>query len=148
MGAAGRTTGMSMVAACVTLWASAPAAAQDPGTGGASPGGAAPSALPASSAGPVQEGAHVDAQVLATRVAFGAGQPAQLRYVAKGDRPLSVTVDLVRVPDGLQLARWAPGEVARGSETVVSWNGLAGGRRRRAGPCAFRVFGSFAGQTA
>src|SRR3954470_516828 len=137
VGAAGRTTGMSVFAACVTLWASAPAAAQDSGTGGASPGSPAPSALPASAAGPVQEGTHVDAQVLATRVAFGAGQPAQLRYVAKGDRALSVTVDLVRVPDGLQLARWAPVEAAPGSETIVSWNGLAGGRVPRAGRYAF-----------
>src|SRR4051795_5995019 len=132
MGAAGRTTGMSMLAACMTLWATAPAAAQDPGTGGASPGGSAPSAIPAAPAGPVQEGAHVDAQVLATRVAFGAGQPAQLRYVAKGDKALNVTVDLVRMPDGLQLARWAPVDVAPGTETVVGWNGLAGGRVPRA----------------
>ena len=137
-----------MVAACVTLWASAPAAAQDPGTGGAAPGGPAPSAMPAAPAGPVQEGSHVDAQVLATRVAFGGGQPAQLRYVAKGDKTLSVGVDLVRMPDGLQLAHWAPVEVAPGAENVVSWNGLAGGRVPRAGRYAFRVFVTIAGQTA
>ena len=134
----------------MTLCASAPAAAQDdPGTGGANPGGGpAPSALPAPSAGPVQQGDHVDAQVLSTRVAFGSDQPAQLRYVAKGDKALSVTVDLVRLPDGLQLAHWAPVQVDPGTETTVTWNGLGGGRVPRAGRYAFRVFVTIAGQTA
>jgi murein DD-endopeptidase MepM/ murein hydrolase activator NlpD len=139
---------MSVFAACMTLCVAAPAAAQDPGTGGASPGGAPASAVPAAPAGPVQQGAHVDAQVLATRVTFGAGRPAQLRYVAKGDRALSVSVDLVRMPDGLRIASWAPVDVAPGAETVVSWDGLAGGRVPRAGRYAFRVFVTIAGQTA
>src|SRR4051794_19018116 len=141
---------MSVLAACATLWAAAPAAAQDAGTGGAAPGGspAAAGPMPAPAAGPVEQGTHVDAQVLATRVAFGAAQPAQLRYVAKGDRALTVTVDLVRQPDGLQIAHWAPVDVGAGSETVVSWDGLAGGRVPRAGRYAFRVFATVAGQTA
>src|SRR4051794_41895519 len=86
MGAAGRTTGMSMLAACMTLWASAPAAAQDPGTGGASPGGPAPSAMPPAPAGAGQQGTHVDAPVLAPPVAFGARRPPPLRPAAQGGR--------------------------------------------------------------
>jgi murein DD-endopeptidase MepM/ murein hydrolase activator NlpD len=85
-------------------------------------------------------GAHVDARLAATRVAFDSATPAQLRYVVTDPRPVEVAVDLVRVPDGVRLAAWPAATVAPGAEQVVSWDGLAGGRVPRAGTYEFRVF--------
>jgi murein DD-endopeptidase MepM/ murein hydrolase activator NlpD len=84
-------------------------------------------------------GAHVDARVDATRVAFGGPVPAQLHYVVTAPRALDVEVDLVRVPDGVRLAAWPAATVAPGAEQVVSWDGVAGGRVPRAGTYEFRV---------
>src|SRR4051812_15479952 len=84
-------------------------------------------------------GAHVAARLTATRVAFGAAVPAQLRYTVTDPRPVEVAVDLVRVPDGVRLAAWPAATVVPGAEQVVTWDGLAGGRVPRAGTYEFRV---------
>jgi murein DD-endopeptidase MepM/ murein hydrolase activator NlpD len=96
--------------------------------------------LHSAASGPrARRGAHVVADVAATRVAFGSATPAQLRYTVTDPRPVAVTVAVVRVPDGLPLAVWPAATVAPGAEQVVTWDGLAGGRVPRAGTYEFRL---------
>jgi murein DD-endopeptidase MepM/ murein hydrolase activator NlpD len=95
-----------------------------------------------------KRGAHVDAQLTAARVVFGAPQAAQLRYRVTDPQAMAVAVDLVRVPDGVVIAAWPAATVAPGGEQVVTWNGLGGGRVPRAGTYEFRVFAASPGAVA
>jgi murein DD-endopeptidase MepM/ murein hydrolase activator NlpD len=85
-------------------------------------------------------GSHVSASLASTQVVFDAPSPALLRYVVTDAQPIEVSVDLVRLPDGVRLAAWPAATVAPGAEQVVSWNGVAGGRVPRAGTYEFRIF--------
>jgi murein DD-endopeptidase MepM/ murein hydrolase activator NlpD len=128
---------------CVGLGAVATAAAQDDtGTGGATPGGASPRTAPTLQATPgeVLHGEHIEAQVVARKVAFGATQTPQLRYTLKGDVPMDVIVDVVRATDGRVISQFPRVTAAPGVPQTVTWNGLAGKRVSKAGRYAFRVY--------
>ena len=78
-----------------------------------------------------------------------AGQPRLLRRRAPGagllhrarrPSPRRVAVELVRLADGVAIARWEPGAVAPETPQTVTWDGTAGGKVQRDGRYAFRVF--------
>jgi hypothetical protein len=126
----------------VGLGATGPAAALDTGTGGATPAAATPRTASSLEARPGQvlRGEHVDAQVLATKVAFGATQLPQLSYTVKGDVARDVVVDVVRARRKRVVATFPRVTALPGVPQVVTWNGLKGKRVGRAGRYAFRVY--------
>ena len=101
------------------------------------PDGAAGHARPADSLG-------IDVEVQGNRVFYGAERQAQVSYVVRGDQPVTVAVELVRLSDGVAITRWEPGAVAPGTPQTVTWDGTAGGKVQRDGRYAFRVFATSA----
>jgi murein DD-endopeptidase MepM/ murein hydrolase activator NlpD len=104
------------------------------GDGAQSAPSVAPVAVEATPPGPA-----VELGVRAPRGFFGAAQPPTLSYVVHGPGPAEVAVDLVRLTDGVVVARWDAAQVAADVEQRVVWDGLSAGRVQRTGRYAFRV---------
>ena len=85
------------------------------------------------------DGLGIDVEVQGNRVFYGGARQAQVSYVVRDKAPARVTVELVRLSDGIAVVRWEPGAVAPGVPQTISWNGTAGGRVQRDGRYAFRV---------
>ncbi len=81
----------------------------------------------------------IEVQVQSPKAFFDARRKAALSYVITSEAPATVDVDLVRVADGVSIARWSPGLVQPGTPQTVTWDGTAGGRVQPAGRYEFRV---------
>jgi hypothetical protein len=84
-------------------------------------------------------GPAIDAEVQKRTVFYDGAQRAELSYVMTGATAAPVTVELVRVADGLVVARWDEGVVGPGIARTVTWTGMAGGKVQRDGSYSFRV---------
>jgi murein DD-endopeptidase MepM/ murein hydrolase activator NlpD len=84
-------------------------------------------------------GLEVDVEVQGNRVFHGSERQAQVSYLVRDSQPARVTVELVRLSDGLTITRWEPGVVAPNTPQTVTWDGTAGGKVQRDGRYAFRV---------
>jgi murein DD-endopeptidase MepM/ murein hydrolase activator NlpD len=82
----------------------------------------------------------LDVEVQGNRVFYGAARQAQVSFLVRGSQPANVTVELVRLSDGVAITRWEPGEVQPETPQTVTWDGTAGGRVQRDGRYAFHVF--------
>jgi hypothetical protein len=82
---------------------------------------------------------RIDARVERRKVFFGGFRKAALRYVVTGDTPLAVAVDVVRLGDGVSVARWTPGLVAPGVAQRIVWDGTSAGAVVPQGRYRFRV---------
>ena len=89
-------------------------------------------------------GLGIDLEVQGNRVFYGGARQAQVSYVVKGSEAVSVAVELVRLSDGVAIARWEPGEISPGAPQTVTWDGTAGGKVQKDGRYAFRVFATAA----
>lgn len=108
--------------------------------GAESPPTRAPLTIGASErSGPSAGAPAIDVQVQSPKVFFDARREATLSYVVSSAGATTVDVDLVRVADGVAIARWSPGLVQPGTPQSVSWDGTAGGRVQPAGRYEFRV---------
>jgi murein DD-endopeptidase MepM/ murein hydrolase activator NlpD len=107
----------------------------------------APSLAPLPAPAPVH-GAHLDALLSGAKVIFDTTQPAQLSYVVTDPADVEVSVDVVRLADGVAVAHWPAVVAAPQARRTVTWNGLAGSRVAAAGRYAFRVFASAPGSPA
>jgi murein DD-endopeptidase MepM/ murein hydrolase activator NlpD len=85
------------------------------------------------------QGLGVDVEVEGNRVFYGAERQAQVSYMVRGSQAANVTVELVRLSDGVAITQWEPGLVPPETPQTVTWDGTAGGRVQRAGRYAFRV---------
>jgi murein DD-endopeptidase MepM/ murein hydrolase activator NlpD len=106
----------------------------------------APSAVPLTidpTAPPMTSGSGdalgVDVEVEGNRVFYGAERQAQVSYLVRGTQAANVTVELVRLTDGVAITRWLPGVVPPETPQTVTWDGTAGGKVQRDGRYAFRV---------
>jgi murein DD-endopeptidase MepM/ murein hydrolase activator NlpD len=86
------------------------------------------------------DGLGVDVEVQGNRVFYGAARQAQVSFLVRGSQPANVTVELVRLSDGVAITRWEPGVVQPETPQTVTWDGTAGGRVQRDGRYAFHVF--------
>lgn len=82
----------------------------------------------------------IDVEVQGNRVFYGAARQAQVSFLVRGSQPANVTVELVRLSDGVAITRWEPGVVQPETPQTVTWDGTAGGRVQRDGRYAFHVF--------
>jgi len=106
----------------------------------------APTALPltidptAPAAPSSSDGLAIDVEVQGNRVFYGSERQAQVSYIVRDAQPVQVAVELIRLTDGVAIARWEPGVVQPGVAQTITWDGTAGGRVQRDGRYAFRVF--------
>ncbi|MFL5875352.1 MAG: M23 family metallopeptidase, partial [Solirubrobacteraceae bacterium] len=110
--------------------------------GAESPPSRAPLTIDTSAAaapGPSESGFKIDVEVQGNRVFYGGARQAQVSYVVHDSEPAQVTVELIRLSDGVAVTRWYPGVVAPETPQTVRWDGTAGGRVQRDGRYAFRV---------
>jgi murein DD-endopeptidase MepM/ murein hydrolase activator NlpD len=84
-------------------------------------------------------GLEVDVEVQGNRVFYGAERKAQVSYLVRDSQPASVTVELIRLSDGVAIRRWQPRVVPPDSPQTARWDGTAGGHLQRNGRYAFRV---------
>jgi hypothetical protein len=82
----------------------------------------------------------IEVEMQGKRVYFDGARKATLVYLVHGTEPANVTVELVRLADGVPIARWAPGVVEPGTPQTVVWNGTADGTVQRDGRYQFRVY--------
>jgi murein DD-endopeptidase MepM/ murein hydrolase activator NlpD len=114
---------------------------------GAEPAAPAPADRDVTAPAPAAPGApdrdtsdRIDGAVDTATVFYAGYRKATLRYTVTGDAPLELAVELVRLPAGEQVARWAPGAVAPGVPQRIDWAGTAGGKPVPEGRYEFRVF--------
>lgn len=84
-------------------------------------------------------GLKVDVEVQGSRVFYGAARQAQVSFLVRGPQAANVTVELVRLADGVAITHWDPGMVQPDTPQTVTWDGTAGGRLQRNGRYAFQV---------
>ncbi len=87
-------------------------------------------------------GLGIDVEVQGNRVFYGGARPAQVSYVVRDSEPVSVTIELVRLSDGVAIVHWEPGAIEPNVPQTVTWDGTAGGNVQKDGRYAFRVFAS------
>jgi murein DD-endopeptidase MepM/ murein hydrolase activator NlpD len=84
-------------------------------------------------------GLTVDVEIQGNRVFQGSERQAQVSYIVRDAQPANVTIELVRLSDGVAITRWTPGAVQPNVPQTVTWDGTAGGKIQRDGRYAFRV---------
>jgi murein DD-endopeptidase MepM/ murein hydrolase activator NlpD len=94
--------------------------------------------IPGSSAG-AGDRLGIDVEVQGNRVFYGSERQAQVSYIVRDAQAVQVTVELVRLSDGVAITRWEPGMIEPGVPQTITWDGTAGGRVQRDGRYAFRV---------
>ncbi len=80
----------------------------------------------------------LDVKVAGRKVFYAAVRPARIDLLAR--EPMSATVALVRLSDGVPVARWPLGALVPGVVRTVTWDGSVGGIAQPAGRYEFRVF--------
>ena len=86
------------------------------------------------------DGPEIEVEVQTHKVFFGAERRATLVYLVRDAEPVTVHVELIRLEDGVAVARWEPGLVAPDAPQTVAWDGLVDGLVPRDGRFAFRVY--------
>ncbi len=81
----------------------------------------------------------LDLRVVGRRVFYAAMRPARVDVLAR--EPLSATIALVRLADGVQVATWPLGPLVPGVVRTVTWDGSVGGLAQPPGRYEFRVLG-------
>lgn len=94
---------------------------------------------PAPAPAPAGGGLGVDVEIQGDKVFYGAERKAQVSFVVRDSQPVAVFVEVVRVTDGVAIARWETGVVAPGTPQTATWDGKAGGRVQRDGRYQFRI---------
>lgn len=85
-------------------------------------------------------GEPVHVELTGHKVFFDSARKTTLSYVVRESQPVTLSIDLIRTPDGTPIRRWAPRVVPPNVPQTLTWDGLAGGRVQREGRYEFRVY--------
>ena len=84
-------------------------------------------------------GLKIIAGVQDHRVFFDGQRPARLTYAVRDTQPVTTFVELVRVADGVPIARFGPTVVAPNTPQTITWDGRAGGQIQAEGRYTWRI---------